>query len=586
MNNTSIATMSHSTATAATFASHDGTQLFYRHWPAPKPSGRALLLIHRGHEHSARWQEMVAALQLEDIDVFAWDQRGHGHSPGERGSAENFGVIIRDLEAFVRHLESSHGIRQENLVAAAHSVGAVALAAWVHDFAPRLRGMILATPAFRVKLYVPLAIPLLRLKQKLSGPGIVKSYVKAKVLTHDAAQARAYSADPAIFRQIAVNILLDLFDTSKRLVADAGAIRTPTLMLAADQDWVVRVSTQRKFFERLGSPQKEFRLLQGFHHAVFHESKRAEVFQTVRDFVRRSFEQPPPAPPSLTHADEGGYTKSEFDQLVATQDNLSARVQKFTLETVGQLSEGIALGWKSGFDSGQTLDYVYENQPRGKMGLGRVIDRAYLNSPGWSGIRLRRKNLESTLRKAMLELHAAGRPVRIVDIACGAGRYVLEAMKSLPDIPSTALLRDYKLENVAAAQRLIESLGLADRAKAVWGDAFDQDSLTQLDPRPTIAIVSGLFELYPHNAGVTASLRGLAAALEHGGTLIYTNQPWHPQLKMIAHVLTNREGQPWIMRRRTQEEMDELAAQAGFVKRGQEIDHWGIFSVSRAQKLS
>ena len=61
----------------------------------------------------------------------------------------------------------------------AHSVGAVIATAWVHDYAPPIRGLILATPAFRVKLYVPFAVPLLRLRQKLLGPGYVKSYVKA-----------------------------------------------------------------------------------------------------------------------------------------------------------------------------------------------------------------------------------------------------------------------------------------------------------------------------------------------------------------------------------------------------------------------
>ena len=62
------------------------------------------------------------------------------------------------------------------------------------------------------------------------------------------------------------------------------------------------------------------------------------------------------------------------------------------------------------------------------------------------------------------------------------------------------------------------------------------------------------------------SLRGLADAVEPGGYLIYTNQPWHPQVEFIARVLTNREGKPWIMRRRTQAEMDELVRAAGFEK--------------------
>ena len=53
------------------------------------------------------------------------------------------------------------------------------------------------------------------------------------MLTHDPEQAARYDADPLIFRQIAVNILLDLHDTSTRLLADAGAITVPTLMLGA-----------------------------------------------------------------------------------------------------------------------------------------------------------------------------------------------------------------------------------------------------------------------------------------------------------------------------------------------------------------
>src|SRR6185503_10950445 len=135
------------------------------------PVDKALILFHRGHEHSARWQETVAALGLADVAVFAWDARGHGHSPGQRGSAEHLGLVIRDVEAFIQHLASQHRIPVENMVVMAHSVGAVTAAAWVHDFAPPIRGLILAVPAFRVKLYLPLAVPLLRLKQKLFGHG-------------------------------------------------------------------------------------------------------------------------------------------------------------------------------------------------------------------------------------------------------------------------------------------------------------------------------------------------------------------------------------------------------------------------------
>jgi alpha-beta hydrolase superfamily lysophospholipase/SAM-dependent methyltransferase len=565
-----------------TFETWDGARLFYRAWQPSKPANKALVLFHRGHEHSGRWQETVEKLGLDDIAVFAWDARGHGKSPGERGSAENLGVVIRDMEAFVRHVSVQYGIPVENMVVLAHSVGAVTAAAWVHDFAPPICGLILGVPAFRVKLYVPLAVPLLRLRQKLFGHGYVKSYVKAKMLTHDAEQAAAYQVDPMIFRQIAVNILLDLYDTSTRLMADAGAIHVPTLMFMAGADWVVKTGAQQKFFDGLSSPVKRIETLPGFYHAIFHEKDRALLISKTREFILECFSRPPQTP-SLKDADKRGSTKDEYDRL-CRPGNPVFNLVRFGMKTLGRMSRGIQLGWEAGFDSGRTLDYVYENKPCGHTPLGRAFDSAYLNSIGWRGIRVRKINLQNVLRDAIGRTHREGRPVRLLDIASGPGRYLLETIRDQAQISMTAILRDYKPENIEAARRLTEELKLKN-VTVTQGDAFDRASLAAVTPRPTIGIVSGLYELFPANEPLVNSLRGLADAIEPGGYLVYTNQPWHPQVEFIARVLTNREGKPWIMRRRTQAEMDELVRAAGFEKLREEIDQWGIFSVSLARRI-
>jgi alpha-beta hydrolase superfamily lysophospholipase len=562
-------------------SSWDGAQLFYRAWIPSQPSKKALLLFHRGHEHSGRWAEFVETLGLDDVSIFAWDARGHGRSSGERGAAENFGTMVKDVDAFVRHVREQHGFVLENMIVLAHSVGAVSVSAWVHDYAPPIRAMILATPAFRVRLYVPLAIPSLRLKQKFIGPGYVKSYVKSKMLTHDPEQAALYDADPLIFRQIAVNILIGLHDAGTRLLADAGAINVPTLMLSAGRDWVVSLKAQRQFFNALSSTEKRMHVFPAAYHALFHERERAQVIDRVRDFVRERFAKPMETP-SLLGADKYGHTWEEHERLKLRGSPHFALVRG-GMKTGGRLSKGIDLGWRSGFDSGLTLDYVYENKAQGKTLLGRLLDRNYLNSPGWRGIRQRKKNLETLLRRVIEKTHSEGRPVRIVDIAAGGGRYLLETMSHLRHIPMTAVLRDYKQENVEAARHLAAEFGLTNVTVAS-ADAFDCASLAAIEPRPTIGIVSGLFELFPANEGVLTSLRGLAGAIEPGGYLIYTNQPWHPQVEFIARVLRNREGEPWIMRRRTTAEMDELVRTAGFEKAEMEVDEWGMFTVSIARR--
>jgi alpha-beta hydrolase superfamily lysophospholipase/phosphatidylglycerophosphate synthase len=573
--------------TEHTFQSYDAAELFYRAWTPAMPTTRAVILLHRGHEHSGRLAESVRRLALDDVNVFAWDQRGHGRSSGARGGAENVAQLAKDLETFARHLEHAHGMRIGDTVLIAHSVGAVVAATWVHDYAPPVRGMALLAPAFDVKLYVPLAIPALRLKQAAFGPGHVKSYVRSRVLTHDPAEQRAYDRDERIFRQIAVNLLLDLHDTSKRLVADAGAITTPTLVLAAGCDWVVKLAAQQRFYERLSSPVKQMEVLPGMYHALLHERDRQVVVDRVRRFALECFDRPAPSD-ALVDADQGGYTRTEYDRLRAPACAIASAKWKLVttaMNTGGRLSEGIRLGWSSGFDSGVTLDYVYANRPRGTTPLGHVIDWFYLNSIGWRGIRQRKINLEKLLRRAIDQTHAAGRPVRIVDIAAGAGRYVLETIAAKEDVPATALLRDYRQSNLDAAKALAGALNLGGRVAFKLGDAFDRTSLASIAPRPTIAIVSGLYELFPDNAPLRNSLAGLADATESGGYLVYTCQPWHPQLEFIARALPNREGRPWVMRRRTQAEMDALVRAAGFEKVAQEIDPWGIFTVALARRV-
>ncbi len=577
------------------FRTHDGVELCYRAWlpsDVDAARARAILLLHRGHEHSGRWEEFATALTASgNTAVFAWDARGHGRSPGERGDAETFSDYVRDLDALVRHLHAAHGVAPENLALVAHSVGAVVAAAWVHDYAPPVRALVLATPAFRVKLYVPLALPGLRLLQTVRPRAYIRSYVGGRLLTHDRVEAHRYDTDPLISRQISVRVLLGLQDTARRIVADAGAIRTPTLVLAAGSDAVVRRGPQRVFFERLSSPHKAMETLPGFSHAIFHETGRQQVFARVRAFIDDAFAREPEPADALLAADQHGYTHREHEALRRPLSVFSPRGASFAAQRLGmgtllRLSQGVRIGRETGFDSGESLDHVYEDRPRGTTFVGRIIDRQYLNAIGWRGIRQRKAHLRRTLNVAIKAVRAAGLPVQLLDIAAGPGRYLLETLRrcEAEGIDATARLRDRSESALAAGRALARELGLAEKAVYETGDAFDEAALGALTPRPTVAVVSGLYELFPDNAPVLASLRGLHAALEPGGRLLYTNQPWHPQVEMIARVLTNRDGAPWIMRRRTQAEMDALVRAAGFEKEGMEIDRWGIFTVSSARR--
>ena len=579
-----------------TFRTHDQTELFYQHWESisqknsPNANKKAIILFHRGHEHSDRMAHLVDELKLTDFDFFAWDARGHGDSPGARGDSPSFSACVKDIQYFLQHIQHQYNIDENNIAIIGQSVGAVLSATWVHDYAPKIRALCLASPAFDIKLYVPFAEPGLRVLNHIKGNFFIQSYVKSSMLTHDKERAQTYDTDPKIARSISVRMLLGLYDASKRIVADAQNIFVPTQILCSGSDFVVQQKPQRDFYDKLPHPQKEFHVLDGFYHDTLGEKNRAVAIDKIKRFITQCFASPYQAP-DLLHADKIGSSCAIAETLSAPLPHKSAKylfwqITKKNLKIGSLLSKGLKIGEDTGYDSGSTLDFVYRNQTESQNPIGKIIDRQYLNAIGWRGIRIRKENIEQLFQKYAKALIENNQPIRILDIASGHGRYILDAVQQLPQLPNSVLLRDYSEINVKAGQQMIQERGLEHIAQFVQADAFDTQSIASIDPRPTLGVVSGLYELFSDNDLLRRSLNGLSQAIEKNGYLIYTGQIWHPQQEFIARALTShREGDAWVMRLRSQAEMDALVEAAGFKKVDQNIDDFGIFTVSVAQKL-
>src|SRR5438445_7478183 len=115
-----------------TFRTHDGVDLFYRHWPAVAGVARgAIVMFHRGHEHGGRMAHLADELDLPDFAIFAWDARGHGRSRGEVGNSASLATLVRDVQDFIGHIAATYEIAPENFAIVAQSVAAGLAAAWV-----------------------------------------------------------------------------------------------------------------------------------------------------------------------------------------------------------------------------------------------------------------------------------------------------------------------------------------------------------------------------------------------------------------------------------------------------------------------
>jgi hypothetical protein len=265
---------------------------------------------------------------------------------------------------------------------------------------------------------------------------------------------------------------------------------------------------------------------------------------------------------------------------------LKWRALSLLMRTLGQASEGVRLGYRHGFDSGPMLDYVYENRARGGFLYGRMADRVYLDSIGWRAIRARKALLQETLRHEIATNRAAGGATVLLDVAAGPGRYLQDLAAELGAAaePSglTIICRDLDAAGLAQGRARAAALGLHG-IRYERGDACDAASLAQVAPRPNVVVASGLYELLDA-ALIQRSMAGIYALLPAGGRFVFTTQVTHPQLELIANVLPNRFGEPWVMECRSVAEVESYARAAGFRNLASRLEPHGLFAVTTGEK--
>ncbi|WP_019548369.1 class I SAM-dependent methyltransferase family protein [Streptomyces sulphureus] len=254
------------------------------------------------------------------------------------------------------------------------------------------------------------------------------------------------------------------------------------------------------------------------------------------------------------------------------------------MRTAGRSSQGIALGHRYGFDSGPLLDYVYEDEAHGSFGIGRLLDRAFLDAVAWRAVRARQELLKEVLRKLVAEWEQ--QEVVLLDVAAGSGRYLLDLLEEDTDGRLRVVCRDNARTALAHGRRLAARRRLLEHPLD-WeeGDAFAPRPLA--DRRaPDLVVVCGLYELTLDDEAVRESMSRLRELLAPGGALVFTTQTSHPQRELASHTLPNREGTPWRMACRTAEAVEAYAARAGFAPEGisTRTEETGLCAVTVARK--
>jgi alpha-beta hydrolase superfamily lysophospholipase len=264
----------------------DGAKLAVR-TAAPDGEGcrGVLLLLHGWGDHSGRFAETAAHFARAGLAVYAFDQRGHGRSPGKRGHISRFAQYLADVVALRRRIAAERPSAPQVLLG--HSFGAFVVLRYLETAPDALAGAIAVAP------YVDLARPPARWRKALAralgdlAPAVpIPTGLDYPLLSRDPGVWQAVRADPLCHQVITPRAYRELTDARGTLPRESGRISVPLLVLLAGEDRIVSTRAARELVVAVKG-DVTVREYEGMYHDVFHEPGRERMLADIDAWLAR-----------------------------------------------------------------------------------------------------------------------------------------------------------------------------------------------------------------------------------------------------------------------------------------------------------
>jgi alpha-beta hydrolase superfamily lysophospholipase len=267
------------------FQSRDGTQLHERAWPTSGQPRAVVVIVHGYGEHIGRYDATARALADAGFTVRGFDLRGHGQSGGVRGHCSKFNEYLEDVDAAVVRA------RGENLplFLLGHSFGALIASQWALAHPQELAGLALTSPFYGLALAVPAAKVLAgKIASRIYPSLALPSGLKGVDVSRDPEIQKLYDADPLNNKNATARWFTEASAAQADLEARAPQLTVPVLMIAGGADGIASPKQAKVVFDRFGSRDKTFHLLDGQRHEVLNElpADRAQTVQEIAEWLR------------------------------------------------------------------------------------------------------------------------------------------------------------------------------------------------------------------------------------------------------------------------------------------------------------
>jgi alpha-beta hydrolase superfamily lysophospholipase len=266
-----------------------GVALDWR-WAGPDRAPRGLVLVVHGYaEHLGRYAHVFAHFVKRGWAIAGVDLRGHGRSEGGRGHVRHVDEYVADVAV----LSAAAAARCPDVprVLLGHSMGGLVTLAYLERHPRDVRAAAVTGPALRIppgagapRWQRWLARQLGRVAPRVA----FTSALDASALSRDPEVGRAYLADPLVHRRATAGLVRAIENAQAHVMAGAGRIRTPLLVVQGDADRIVDPAAAPELARRIGAPC-ECVMLAGHYHELLNEPAAERA--VVLDLLDRWFDR-------------------------------------------------------------------------------------------------------------------------------------------------------------------------------------------------------------------------------------------------------------------------------------------------------
>ncbi len=229
---------------------------------------------------------LVALLVDDGYVVCAYDQRGHGRSPGRRVYVDRWADYREDLHAFLGTVAEQ--APDLPIVVYGHSMGSLVVLDYLLEHSEGVAGAIVSGVALQpAGVGKPYQVVLARVLSRVAPRLTVDLGIAGGSLTRDPQALAAARADPMLTSRATVRWGAESLAVVRRVREDMAAIDLPLLVLHGGADPLNRLAGAQALFETVASQEKTLRIYPGVHHEPHNDLGHEQVAADVRAWLAR-----------------------------------------------------------------------------------------------------------------------------------------------------------------------------------------------------------------------------------------------------------------------------------------------------------